>query len=124
MSIRAFLEKLSSSDPAPGGGSVSALSGALAASLGNMVSNLTIGKKKYKDVEEEIKKINETLEKYRDTFLEEMEEDAKAFNEVINALKLPRNTDDEKKVRNTAIQESTKKATFFPQFVVRIGPIF
>ena len=57
MSIRAFLEKLSSSDPAPGGGSVSALSGALAASLGNMVSNLTIGKKKYKDVEEEIKKI-------------------------------------------------------------------
>ncbi len=47
MSIRAFLEKLSSSDPAPGGGSVSALSGALAASLGgNMVSNLTIGKKK------------------------------------------------------------------------------
>jgi formiminotetrahydrofolate cyclodeaminase len=114
MSIRAFLEKLSSSDPAPGGGSASALSGALAASLGNMVSNLTIGKKKYKDVEEEIKKINETLEKYRDTFLEEMEEDAKAFNEVINALKLPRNTDDEKKVRNTAIQESTKKATLVP----------
>ena len=56
MTIREFLEKLSSKDPAPGGGSVAALAGALASSLGNMVSNLTIGKKKYKDVEEEIKR--------------------------------------------------------------------
>ncbi|HOB16376.1 MAG TPA: cyclodeaminase/cyclohydrolase family protein [Defluviitoga sp.] len=114
MTIREFLEKLSSKDPAPGGGSVAALAGALASSLGNMVSNLTIGKKKYKDVEEEIKKVNETLEKYRDTFLEEMEEDARAFSEVIDSLKLPRNTDEEKKIREEKIQESTKKATLIP----------
>jgi len=114
MKLRDFLEKLSSKEPAPGGGSASALAGATAASLGCMVANLTIGKKKYQDVEEEIKKIKEKLEEYRNKFLIEMEEDAKAFNKVIKALKLPKDTEEQKKVRKEKIQEATKEATLVP----------
>ncbi|RAO99169.1 methenyltetrahydrofolate cyclohydrolase [Petrotoga sp. 9PW.55.5.1] len=114
MKLRDFLEKLSSKEPAPGGGSASALAGATAASLGCMVANLTIGKKKYQDVEEEIKKIKEKLEEYRNKFLIEMEEDAKAFNKVIDALKLPKDTEEQKKVRKEKIQEATKEATLVP----------
>lgn len=114
MKLRDFLEKLSSKEPAPGGGSASALAGATAASLGCMVANLTIGKKKYQDVEEEIKKIKEKLEEYRNKFLIEMEEDAKAFNKVIDALKLPKDTEEQKEVRKEKIQEATKEATLVP----------
>jgi formiminotetrahydrofolate cyclodeaminase len=114
MKLRDFLEKLSSKEPAPGGGSASALAGATAASLGCMVANLTIGKKKYQDVEEQIKKIKEKLEEYRNKFLIEMEEDAKAFNKVIDALKLPKDTEEQKKVRKEKIQEATKEATLVP----------
>lgn len=114
MKLRDFLEKLSSKEPAPGGGSASALAGATAASLGCMVANLTIGKKKYQDVEEQIKKTKEKLEEYRNKFLIEMEEDAKAFNKVIDALKLPKDTEEQKKVRKEKIQEATKEATLVP----------
>lgn len=114
MKLRDFLEKLSSKEPAPGGGSASALAGATAASLGCMVANLTIGKKKYQEVEEEIKKIKEKLEEYRNKFLIEMEEDAKAFNKVIDALKLPKDTEEQKRVRKEKIQEATKEATLVP----------
>ncbi|PNR96631.1 cyclodeaminase/cyclohydrolase family protein [Petrotoga sp. 9PWA.NaAc.5.4] len=114
ITIKEFLEKLSSKEPTPGGGSVAALAGALASSLGCMVSNLTIGKKKYMDVEEEIKKVYSLLEEYQNKFLEEMEEDAKAFNKVIEALKLPKNTEEEKKIREEKIQEATKEATLTP----------
>ena len=114
MTIKEFLEKLSSKEPTPGGGSVAAFAGALAASLGCMVSNLTIGKKKYMDVEEEVKKVYSLLEEYKNKFLEEMEEDAKAFKKVIEALKLPKNTEEEKKIREEKIQEATKEATLTP----------
>lgn len=114
MKLRDFLEKLSSKEPAPGGGSASALAGATAASLGCMVANLTIGKKKYQDVEEQIKKTKEKLEEYRNKFLIEMEEDAKAFNKVIDALKLPKDTEEQNRVRKEKIQEATKEATLVP----------
>ncbi|PNR92079.1 methenyltetrahydrofolate cyclohydrolase [Petrotoga miotherma DSM 10691] len=114
MSLKEFLEKLSSNEPAPGGGSAAALAGSIAASLGCMVANLTIGKKKYEEVEEEMKNLKVKLEEYRDKFLQLMEEDAEAFNEVIDALKLPKSTEEEKKARNEKIQEKTKKATLVP----------
>jgi len=114
MSLKDFLEKLSSNEPAPGGGSAAALAGSIGASLGCMVANLTIGKKKYEDVEEEMKDLKVKFEEYRDKFLQLMEEDAQAFNEVIEALKLPKSTEEEKRARNEKIQEKTKKATLLP----------
>jgi len=113
-SVKGFLQKLSSDEPAPGGGSAAALSGSIAASLGCMVTNLTIGKKRYLEVEEEMKKLKLKFEEYRDKFLQKMEEDAEAFNEVIEALKLPKNTEEEKRIRSEKVQEKTKKATLVP----------
>ncbi|MDY6894906.1 MAG: cyclodeaminase/cyclohydrolase family protein [Thermotogota bacterium] len=114
MRLKEFLEKLSSNEPAPGGGSAAALAGSIAASLGCMVANLTIGKKKYQEVEKEMKNLKVKFEGYRDKFLQLMEEDAEAFNKVIEALKLPKSTEEEKRVRKEKIQENTKKATLVP----------
>ncbi|KUK81280.1 MAG: Formiminotransferase-cyclodeaminase [Petrotoga mobilis] len=121
MSLKEFLEKLSSNEPAPGGGSAAALAGSIAASLGCMVTNLTIGKKKYEEVEKEMKNVKVKLEEYRDKFLQLMEEDAEAFNEVVEALKLPKSTEKEKRVRNERIQEKTKKATLVPLQIAKDG---
>ncbi|POZ92564.1 cyclodeaminase/cyclohydrolase family protein [Petrotoga halophila] len=121
MSLKEFLEKLSSNEPAPGGGSAAALAGSIAASLGCMVTNLTIGKKKYEEVEEEMKNLKVKLEEYREKFLQQMEEDAEAFNKVIEALKLPKSTEKEKRVRNERIQEKTKKATLVPLQIAKDG---
>jgi formiminotetrahydrofolate cyclodeaminase len=114
MSLKEFLEKLSSNEPAPGGGSAAALVGSIGASLGCMVTNLTIDKKNYEEVKEEMKNLKVKFEEYREKFLQLMEEDAEAFNEVIEALKLPKSTEEEKRVRNEKIQEKTKKATLVP----------
>lgn len=86
-SIEEFLEELASASPAPGGGSAAALGGAIACGLAEMVCNLTIGKKKYVSVEEEMKARVEGLKEMRKEFLKLVEEDAKAFNEVIKAIK-------------------------------------
>ena len=82
-----FLEDVASSSPTPGGGSVAAMAGAIASSLGEMVCNLTIGKKRYADVEEDIKKLREKCSEARERFLELVEEDALAFDKVMEAFK-------------------------------------
>ncbi|MBC7081599.1 MAG: cyclodeaminase/cyclohydrolase family protein [Thermoplasmatales archaeon] len=98
-----FLEELASASPAPGGGSASALGGAIACGLAEMVCNLTIGKKKYESVEEEMKARLYELKNMRKEFLLLVEEDANAFNEVIKAIR-------EKK----GIEEAYKKACEVP----------
>ncbi|MCT4605113.1 MAG: cyclodeaminase/cyclohydrolase family protein [Marinisporobacter sp.] len=119
MNIKEFLDKTSSNEPVPGGGSIAALSGAIAAALTEMVSNLTIGKKKYIEVEEEMKAIKEEAEKYRMKFVEDIDKDSYAFNEVMKAFKLPKETEEEKEVRKATIQETTKKATLVPLQVAK-----
>ncbi|QZY54230.1 cyclodeaminase/cyclohydrolase family protein [Crassaminicella profunda] len=114
MNVKEFLDKTASNEPVPGGGSIAALSGAISAALTEMVSNLTIGKKKYAEVEEEMKVIREKAEKYRTKFVEDIDKDSDAFNEVMKAFKLPKETDEEKQARKTTIQEATKKATLVP----------
>ena len=104
--IHNFLEELASNSPTPGGGSVAALAGALGAALISMVGNLTIGKKKYEDVEEDIKKIISSSEKLRYELSQLIEEDVKAFNNFMATYKMPKETEDEKKIRTEKIQES------------------
>jgi glutamate formiminotransferase/formiminotetrahydrofolate cyclodeaminase len=109
-----FLDELASNSPTPGGGSVAALAGALGAALISMVGNLTIGKKKYKDVEEDIKKIISSSEKLRYELSQLIEEDVKAFNNFMATYKMPRETEDEKKIRTEKIQESLIEAAKVP----------
>lgn len=117
--MHAFLEDLASSTPAPGGGSVAALSGALGSALTSMVCNLTIGKKKYADVEEEMKKVLAQSEHLREQFTGLVERDTHAFNKVIEAFALPKETDPQKALRAAAIREATKEATLVPLEVMK-----
>jgi glutamate formiminotransferase/formiminotetrahydrofolate cyclodeaminase len=118
--INGFLSELASSSPAPGGGSVAALSGALGVSLSSMVCNLTIGKEKYKDVENEIKNVYKKSEKLRQQLTLLIDEDTTAFNDVMKAFKMPKNTEDEKTQRSKAIQKGYKKASEVPLKTARV----
>jgi formiminotetrahydrofolate cyclodeaminase len=113
-----FLEILASSAPAPGGGSCAALSGAIAAALGAMVARLTIGKKKYKAYEGELVSMIEKLDNYRKDLFMSVKSDSEAFERIIEAKKLPKETDEEKKVRQAEIQKATVIATESPLSVM------
>ena len=114
MRINDFLDELASDSPAPGGGTVAALSGAVGASLVSMVCNLTRGKEKYKDVQEEIKKVLRKSEQLRKQLMELVDMDTMAFNEVMKALKMPRENDAEKEKRKQALQNAFEKAASVP----------
>jgi len=114
LTVEEFLNKVSSNDPVPGGGSVSALAGSLAASLAAMVASLTIGKKKYIEVEEEMKEIKEQALKLKEKLYEDIKKDSESFEEVMKAFKLPKATDEEKVHRKNVIEDATKKAALVP----------
>ena len=114
MTVKNFLSELASSSPAPGGGSVAALAGALSAALTSMVCNLTIGKEKYVSVETEIKATLQHCEKIRKTLTQLIDKDTKAFNDVIKAFKMPKETNTQKEKRTQAIQKGYKKAAEIP----------
>ena len=118
--IYQFIDELASNSPAPGGGSVAALSGALGTALTSMVSNLTIGKKKYANVELEMKSILTKSEELRKTFTSLIDKDTEAFNKVMEAYSLPKDTDDQRALRTAAIQEATKEATLVPLRVMKL----
>lgn len=114
MQVKGFLDELASSSPAPGGGSVAALSGSLGAALASMVCNLTVGKEKYKDVEDEIKDVLKKSELVRNQLITLIDEDTTAFNDVMKAFKMPKETDEQKKKRSEAIQKGYKTAAQVP----------
>ena len=114
MEITSFLSELASSSPAPGGGSVAALAGSLGAALSSMVCNLTIGKEKYNDVEGDIKEVFKKCEEIRKRLTKLIDEDTQAFNDVIKAFKMAKETEEQKKKRSNAIQEGYKKAASVP----------
>jgi glutamate formiminotransferase/formiminotetrahydrofolate cyclodeaminase len=120
MKINSFLSELASSSPAPGGGSVAALAGSLGASLSSMVCNLTIGKEKYIDVQDTIKDILKKSEKIRKDLTKLIDEDTNAFNDVMKAFKMPKETEDQKNKRSKAIQEGYKTAANVPLQTARI----
>ena len=90
-----FLNKLASRDPVPGGGGASAAVGAFAAALGSMVSNLTIGKKKYAAVEDEVKELKSQLQKLQEELILLVDKDAEAFLPRAVAYRLPKTTEEE-----------------------------
>jgi formiminotetrahydrofolate cyclodeaminase len=118
-SIQQFLDVLASNTATPGGGSAAAINGAMGAALVSMVCNLTIGRKKYADAETEMHAILEKSEKLRATLTDMSTTDVEAFDQVMAAYDLPRQTDEEKQARTEAIQQATKEATLVPLEVAR-----
>ncbi len=119
LQVQDFLNELHSNSPAPGGGSVAALNGAVGASLVGMVANLTSGKKKYEDVWQEMDEIIEKMDQIKNVFVAFIDQDANSFNGVIAAFKLPKDTDEEKAARTAAIQEGYKEAISVPLTVAK-----
>jgi len=114
-----FLNEVASKSPAPGGGSTAALAGSLAASLVSMVCHLTIGKQGYQDIDRQIKKTLQESEQIRKQLTGLVDEDTKAFDSVIAAFKMPKNTETEQKKRRQAIQEGYKRAATVPLATAR-----
>ncbi len=117
--LNGFIRELASSSPAPGGGSVAALSGAVAASLVVMVCNLTCGKAKYQDVTPELEQVREKAYHLLKELIKLIDLDTQSFNQVMSAFKLPKETDEEKKIRSEAIQNATKGAADIPLTVAQ-----
>jgi formiminotetrahydrofolate cyclodeaminase len=119
LTITEFLQKTASADPLPGGGCTAALSAALAASLTEMVANLTIGRKEFQAAEDEMIEIAKATADLRKKLQNDIDNDAQAYQEVLAAFKLPKNTGDEKKQRSSAIQQAFKTAATVPLGVAR-----
>jgi formiminotetrahydrofolate cyclodeaminase len=118
--VTQFLDELASNSPAPGGGSVAALAGAAGAALASMVCNLTIGKKKYADVQNEMTFVLQQTELLRRELALLIDKDTEAFNAVMAAFGLPKGTEQEQATRSAAIQEATRSATLIPLQVMKV----
>lgn len=123
LNLKGFVEELASNSPAPGGGSVAALSASLASALTKMVFNLTIGKKFYNEYSDEEKKlIDESLEKTnlsKEEFLDFIDKDADAFLDIMSAFKLPKNNEEEIRIRQRKIAEGYSNALDIPLTVAK-----
>jgi len=117
-SLQQYLSDLASGSPTPGGGAVAALSASQGAALVSMVCNLTIGKKKYAAVEEEMRAVQAKAATWWQKLLAMADEDAKAFDLVMAAYRLPKGTAAEKSARTAAIQEALKVAEGTPMRTV------
>lgn len=117
-SLKEYIAATASGEPTPGGGSVAALVGGLGGALTNMVSNLTVGKKAYEELSDEIKteiaENSKEIEKLVEELSSIVDEDTKAFDKVMEAFKLSKETDEEKAARTKAIQEGYKIALEVP----------
>lgn len=114
MNLVDFCAELASDSPAPGGGSIAALNGALSAGLSAMVGNLTFGKKGYEEVRKEMEIVAEKAQPLMDFFIEAIDKDTEAFNCLMAAFSLPKKSDEEKKIRQDAVAEATKGVTLIP----------
>lgn len=114
-----FLDILASKSPTPGGGSAAALVGAMSAALLSMVCNLTIGKEKYLNVEEDIKENLKKSEKLRADLEDLIEKDIEAFNQFMAVMKLPRETKEQKENRNKKMQIALIEAANIPLEVAK-----
>lgn len=113
-----FIEVLSSAAPVPGGGGASAAVGAFGAALGMMVTNLTIGKKKYADVEEEIKDVRGQLEALRDELMALVDADAEAFEPLSKAYGLPKETEEQKAEKERIMEQALYEASVVPMKIM------
>ncbi|MBF0725550.1 cyclodeaminase/cyclohydrolase family protein [Enterococcus gallinarum] len=114
MQINDFIAVLGSDTPAPGGGSASALAAAQGIALTKMVTELTIGKKKYAEFEDEIELLQKKAKSLQEGLLRAIDEDTEAFNQVSAVFGLPKTTEEEKKARREAMQGALKGAAVTP----------
>ncbi|MBI5825459.1 MAG: glutamate formimidoyltransferase [Chloroflexi bacterium] len=112
-----FIEQLAAPTPTPGGGSAGAYAGAMAAALVAMVAGLTIGKKKYAEVEAEMQAIRVVAENLRTELTQAVDDDAASFEVLMATFKLPKETDEQKSARNAAIIQATLNAAHIPLHV-------
>ena len=120
MTVAGFTEETASESPAPGGGSISAAMGAMGAALGTMVANLSSHKRGWDDRWEEFSEWAEKGKYYQTELLKMVDEDTNAFNKIMDAFGLPKKTDEDKAIRNKAIQEATKYAIEVPFKVMNL----
>ena len=114
LTVREYLDVLKSDAPAPGGGSVSALAGAQGAGLLRMVCDLTLGKEKYRDFEDAVTEARPVFEEAAEALTEGIDRDTEAFNMVMAAFGMPKDSDEEKAARREAIQKGTIASTEAP----------
>ena len=117
LTIKEFLAETASNAPVPGGASISALNGAIATALTEMVANLTIGKKKYADVEGQMKTIATEAALIRERLIRDIDRDSEAYDRVFAAFKLPKETEEQIAERARAIEDATKEAAIVPMQV-------
>lgn len=124
LTVHDFINEVDSKSPAPGGGSVAALAGSIASALSRMVGHLTVGKKKFKALDEHTQnEFNEALNvllEIKEKLVVLIDKDTEAFNEIMNAFKLPKETEEEKKVRSAAIENATVTAIEIPMEVATL----
>lgn len=121
MPIFEFANETSMDSPAPGGGSVAAVAGAMGSALAAMVANLTIAKKGYEAVWENLKPLAVQAQNYKKELLSAIDRDTEAFNEVMQAFSLPRQTPEQKAAKAAAIQLATKNAVQVPLSVMKLS---
>jgi len=114
LSVRDFVAELGSDNPTPGGGSVAALCGALGAALSAMVSRLTVDREKFKETWPSMEEVKKTADELVARFLDLVQEDTDAYQKVMAAFQLPKETEEEKASRQDAIEEAMKRAATVP----------
>ena len=120
MKVNEFVDLMASDEPAPGGGSAAALEGALGAALTAMVCALTVGKKKYADVQELAIESQKKGNELKAQFVDVIDRDTEAFNAVSAVFAMPKDTDEEKAARKAAMQEALKGCTKTPLEVMEV----
>ena len=119
LSVKDFMAEVASDSPAPGGGSVSAMAASAGAGLVAMLANLTKDKKGYEDVHAEMAEVAADCEKWSARFLAVIDEDTRAFEAYMEAIKMPKDSDNEKQIRSNAMQSAMKNATLVPMQLAR-----
>ena len=121
LSLRELLDRLSSSDPVPGGGSTAALAGAMGASLVSMVAALTAGRAEYTDADAAAREIGEAASSVRTELIELAQRDSDAYQAVVTARRLPRETDEQRAVRARAMGSAIVQAAEVPLRTARVA---
>jgi glutamate formiminotransferase/formiminotetrahydrofolate cyclodeaminase len=120
MTVDRFVDEVSADSPAPGGGSVAALAGSLASALAAMVANLTVGKKGYEAVWDELSGLAERAQAVKDQLIRAIDEDTEAFNGVLAAMRLPKGSPEQQAARDTAVEQAYQDAARVPLATARL----
>lgn len=121
MKVAGFIDLMSSNEPAPGGGSAAALEGALGAALAAMVCALTVGKKKYAEFEQEAAEAEKKANVLKARFVDVVDRDTEAFNAVSAVFSMPKDTDEQKAVRQAAMQDALQGCTKTPYEMMQLA---